>query len=162
MKSFILSATLLMFPITLILLVSGQLTLYVCFCMCVSVLYVHTSWMNVNVCLILTYSSFFHSAYHSCDNYFFSWAVQNHSVNPKHYFTERPHEHNSSWTTGKKQRDKITSSSVYNQNASCNKYFSPTRAILRGIRQERNKVASDTKGNASWTTMPQRNKRYFL
>lgn len=132
----------------------------VCVCM-------HTftyKWLKVSmrVCLRLIHSSFFHSAYHSCDNNFFSWAVQNHSVNHKHYFTERLREHHSSWTSGRKQRDKATSSSFYNQNSSCNKYFSPAREILRGIRNEGDKVASDTKGNDGWTTLSQGDKRYLL
>lgn len=130
---------------------------WVGFCVCVCA-YTHSTcaWLYVSasVCLRLIYSSFFHSAYHSCDNNFFSWAVQNHNINHKHYFTERPHEHNCSWITGRKQRDKTTSSSFYNQNSTYNKYFSPAREILWSIRLQGDKVASDTKGNDGWTTMP--------
>lgn len=110
-------------------------------------------YVSTSVCLRLTHSSFFHSAYHSCDNNFFSWAVQNHCINHKHSFSKRPCEHNWSWIPGRKQRDETTSSSFDNQNSSCNKYFSPAREILRSIRREGDKVASDTKGNDGWTTM---------
>lgn len=145
------SSLLLMFSAMLILLVLGSwmhglLCVPVCECVCVR----------------LTCSSFFHSAYHSCDNNFFSWAVHNHSINHKHYFTERPHEHNCSWIPGRKQRHKTTSSSFYNQNSSCNKYFSPAREILRSIRSQRDMVASDTQGNDGWAAMSQGDKRYLL
>lgn len=150
-----------MFSVMLILLVYGCLDGCGFVCTCIYpftyVLYVSTS-----VCLRLTHSSFFHSAYHSCDNNFFSWAVQNHCINHKHSFSKRPCEHNWSWITGRKQRDETTSSSFDNQNSSCNKYFSPAREILRSIRRKGDKVASDTKGNDGWTTMSQGNERYFL
>ena len=126
-------------------------------CVCV----LTRSHTSASVCLRLTSSSSFHSAYHSCDSNFFSWDVQNHSINHKH-FTERPHEHNCSWISGRKQRDKTTSSSFYNQNSSCHKYFSPAREILWSIRRKGDKVASDTKGNDGWATMSQGNERYFL
>ena len=134
------------------------LCVYVCLCVCV---HMHMFTYECDVCLRLTYSSLFHSAYHSCDNNFFSWDVQNHSINHKHRLTERPHEHNCSCIAGRKQGDKSTSRSFYNQN-SCSKCFPPAREILRSIRREGDKVASDTEGNDGWTTMSQGNERYFL
>ena len=163
MKRFILLPTLWVFSVIPILLVWDGCVFCVCACVCVYVcVHMHMFTYECDVCLRLTYSSLFHSAYHSCDHNFFSWDVQNHSINHKHYFTERPHEHNCSWIAGRKQGDESTSSSFYNQNSSCNKYFSPAREILRSIRREGDKVASDTKGNDGWTTVSQGNQRYFL